>query len=263
MATKNRRKKIRCKFCDAYFFEPDDYVSHLEKKHNAMIPEDMTPWQFFYFLKTDKKNGNCVVCKKPTGWNEKTHKYHRFCDNPSCKEKYRETFKKRMIGKYGKVSLLDEPDQQRRMLENRSISGEYLWSDHHHTTKYTGSYEKSFLEFADLVMNFDPSDIMAPSPHTYYYIYEKKRHFYIPDFYIPSLNLEIEIKDGGDNVNKHPKIQAVDKVKEKLKDEVMSSNRSTFNYLKIKNKQNDVLFTYLEIAKYNTVHDIHEHIVLL
>lgn len=235
----------------------------METKHSAMIPEDMTPWQFVYYLKTNKTHGNCVICKKPTKWNEKTHKYNRFCENPACKEKYRETFKKRMIGKYGKISLLDDPEQQRKMLENRGISGEYLWSDHYHKTKYVGSYEHDFLEFLDMIMNFDPNDVMAPSPHTYFYTYENKKHFYIPDFYIPSLNLEIEIKDGGDNENKHPKIQAVDKVKEKLKDEVMKSNRSTFNYLKVKNKQHEVLFKYLELAKYNMIHDIHENIVML
>lgn len=260
---KQTKRKIKCRFCDAYFFEPDDYVSHLEKKHDAIIPQDMTPWQFSYYLKTGKTHGNCIICKKQTEWNEKTHKYYRFCKNPACKEKYRDTFKKRMIGKYGKVSLLDEPDHQRKMLENRKISGEYLWSDHHSKIKYTGSYELSFLEFLDKIMNFSPDDIMAPSPHTYYYVYENKDHFYIPDFFIPSLNLEVEIKDGGENENKHPKIQAVDKVKEKLKDEVMKSNRSTFNYIKIKNKQNMVLLKYLEVAKYNTIHDIHENIVML
>ena len=104
---------------------------------------------------------------------------------------------------------------------------------------------------------------MAPSPHTYYYMYENKKHFYIPDFYIPSLNLEIEIKDGGDNPNTHGKIQAVDKVKERLKDEVMSSNRNTFNYLKIVNKENEKFLKYLEVAKYNFINDIKSNIVML
>ena len=113
--------------------------------------------------------------------------------------------------------------------------------------------DKNFLEFLDLVMDFDASDIMSPSPHTYYYTYEGKQHFYIPDFFIPSLNLEIEIKDGGDNANQHPKIQAVDKVKEALKDEVMRTNSNTFNYLKITNKDNKKFFKYLELAKQNFI----------
>ena len=244
MATKRR---IYCKFCNYFCYSPDDFVSHLEKKHDELIPKDQTPWQFSYFLRTGKNHGSCIICHKDTKWNEKTHKYNRFCDNPKCKEKYREIFKNRMIGKYGKTHLLNDPEQQKKMLSHRKISGEYIWRDHIHKSLYTGTYEESFLEFLDEVMNFDPADIMCPSPHTYYYEYNGKRHFYIPDFFIPSLQLEIEIKDGGDNPNMHHKIQDVDKVKEKLKDDVMKSNQ--FNYLKITNKDNKKFLDYLILAK--------------
>ena len=104
---------------------------------------------------------------------------------------------------------------------------------------------------------------MAPSPHTYYYIFDNKKHFYIPDFYIPSLNLEVEIKDGGDNPNMHHKIQDVDKKKEAEKDKLMSSNRNTFNYIKIVNKENQKMFEYLEKAKINFFNDSKENIVML
>ena len=241
------KRRIYCKFCDFFCYEPDDFVSHLEKHHDEMIPEDMTPWQFSYYLRTNKTHGSCIVCKKDTSWNEKTHKYNRFCGNPACKEKYKELFKKRMIGKYGKTTLLNDPEHQKKMLANRKISGTYLWRDHVHKTNYTGSYEKDFLIFLDQIMNFDPEDVMAPSPHTYYYMYEGKKHFYIPDFFIPSLGLEIEIKDGGDNPNMHHKIQDVDKVKEKLKDEVMMKNH--YDYIKIVNKDNKKFFEYLDKAK--------------
>lgn len=240
---------IKCNYCDRRFTEPNEYVSHLEAKHKDMIPEDMVPYQFYYFLKTGKTHGSCVMCKQNTTWNEKTNKYNRFCQNPKCKEKYVETFQNRMIGKYGKITLLNEPEQQKKMLASRRISGIYRWSDGKSRTQYTGSYEKAFLEFLDLIMDFDPSDVIAPSPHTFTYTYEDGVHFYIPDFYIPSLNLEIEIKDGGDNANMHPKIQAVDKVKESLKDEVMKTNNKNFNYLKITNKDHKKFFKYLEVAK--------------
>ena len=153
-----------------------------------------------------------------------------------------------MIGKYGKVSLLDDPEQQKKMLANRSISGKYKWSDGSEKT-YTGSYELSFLEFLDNVLDFKSDDVICPSPHTYWYEYDGKKHFYIPDVFIPSLNLEIEIKDGGDNPNMHHKIQAVDKVKEKLKDEVMLSNGNNFDYIKIVNKKNDIFLEYLNLNK--------------
>lgn len=251
MAEKMRpRSKTHCKFCDSIFIDTDSYVLHLEEIHKDMIPEDMVPWQYYYYLKTGKINGSCVMCKKETTWNDNTHKYNRFCENPKCKEKYREIFKERMIGKYGKVSLLDDPEQQKIMLSHRSISGEYRWStDPRFKIPYTGSYELDFLKFLDLDMHYSPSDIMAPSPHTYYYIYEGKKHFYIPDFFIPSLNLEIEIKDGGSNPNTHQKIQSVDKVKERLKDAVMKSNSSTFNYIKIEDKNYMKFFTFLEVKK--------------
>lgn len=238
-------KKIKCKFCDRIFKTQDSYAAHLEGRHSDMMPPNMDGYQFMYFLRTGKTEGKCIMCGKPTGWNEKTHKYHRFCKNPKCKDKYREQFKSRMIGKYGKVTLLNDPEQQKIMLARRKISNVYQWSDHVHEFVYTGSYEKNFLEFLDHVMWFDPEDIMAPSPHTYYYIYEGKRHFYIPDFFIPSLKVEIEIKDGSANANTHPKILAVDKVKEALKDEVLKTN-GPFNYLKIVNKENQKFFQFLE-----------------
>ena len=257
------KKKIFCQFCNSMFLDIDGYVVHLEEDHEDMIPPDMVPWQFYYYLKTGKVNGSCVMCKKPTEWNDSTHKYNRFCNDPKCKEKYREIFRQRMIGKYGKVSLLNDPEQQKKMLAHRKISGEYTWSkDPRIKIPYTGSYEKKFLEFLDYDMNMDPNDIIAPSPHTYFYVYEGEKHFYIPDFFIPSLNLEIEIKDGGDNPNTHHKIQEVDKVKEKLKDDVMKSVKNSFNYLKIENMDHIKFLTYLQVAKVKFQNDEVEKIFM-
>ena len=239
-------KRITCKFCGEYMKSYDSYVSHIESSHSESIPQDMTAWRFVYYLKTGKTHGSCIICKNETEWNEKTHKYHRFCNNPKCKEKYVETFQNRMIGKYGKVNLLNDPEQQKKMLANRKISGVYIWRDHVHETPYTGTYELSFLKFLDEIMEFNPEDVIGPSPHTYFYIYEGQKHFYIPDFFIPSLNLEIEIKEG---TNNHPKIQAVDKVKERLKDEVMKSNSNSFNYIKIIEKNNFRFIEFLDEAK--------------
>ena len=260
MATKRR---VYCKFCNTFYYDVADLVAHIEKEHGDMIPEDMDAWQFCYFLRTGRKNGNCIMCKKPTSWNDKTHKYNRFCTNPKCKQKYVETFKKRMVGKYGKTNLLSDPEQQRLMLAKRKISGEYLWRDHSHKSVYVGSYEKSFLEFLDKTLGFDPSDVLSPSPHTYYYMYNGEKHFYIPDFFITSLNLEVEIKDGGSNPNTMKKIQEVDKVKERLKDEVMSSNRNTFNYIKIVDKRNEKFLSFLDKMKENYYEGIDENIVML
>lgn len=255
--------RMKCKFCDKYFVNLDDYASHMEKSHDDMIPKDMSARQFVYILKTGKTEGHCVMCQSPTTWNPKTNKYNRFCDNPECKEKYREEFKKRMMDKHGKITLLDDPEQQRKMLENRKISGHYIWSDHKHKLPYTGSYELAFLQFMDHVIDFPVEDIMSPSPHNYYYIYEGKKHFYFPDFFIPSLGLEIEIKDGGDNPNMHHKIQDVDKVKEKLKDEVVSAKAIPWDYIKICNKNHIMFLRYLDAAKTREIKGIKKKIVMI
>ena len=245
------KKIIHCKFCDKLCDYEAQYADHIEKKHFDMIIPGMVPRQFVYYLRTGRTHGSCVICKSPTEWNDKTNKYHRFCKNPKCKEKYRETFKNRMIGKYGKVILCDDPEVQRKMLAARKISGKYQFSDRNpnHVITYTGSYEHDFLIFLDLTLDFPFEDIMSPSPHTFFYMYEGVQHFYIPDMYIPSLNVEIEIKDGGVNPNMHPKIVAVDKVKEHLKDEVMKDPKIPFNYLKIVNKEYAKFFKFLETAK--------------
>lgn len=247
MATK---RKIKCKFCDAFFYTLDDYASHIEKYHRDMMRSDMTPKQFAYFLITGKEFGNCIICKSHTKWDEKTCKYKRLCDSKICHDKYVKIFRDRMMNKYGKITLLDDPEQQKKMLANRKISGLYRWStDPRVKIQYTGSYELAFLVFLDRILSMDPSNIIAPSPHTYYYIYEGKKHFYIPDIFIPSLNLEIEIKDGGTNPNTHPKIVEVDKEKERLKDEVMKAKEIPFDYIKIVNKDHIRFLQYLDQSK--------------
>ena len=132
------------------------------------------------------------------------------------------------------------------MVSNRSISGKYTFQDGKEV-EYVGSYELNFFTMLDTFMNFDSDDIISPSPHHYYYEYKNendKEHegtkFYIPDAYIPSLNLEIEIKE---NTNKHPKIIMVDKVKEKFKDELMKSLPNV-NYIKIVENDYSNFFEY-------------------
>lgn len=252
-------KRMNCKFCDDIFRSVEDYVAHIEKCHGDMIPEGMSPWHFVYFLKTGKDHGSCVMCKKPTTFNEKTHKYNRFCSDPKCKEEYIKIFKSRMVGKYGKTTLLNDPEQQRKMLANRKISGVYKWSDHVAEKPYTGTYELSFLEFLDNTLQLDASDVFAPSPHTYWYEFDGKRHFYIPDFYIASLNLEVEVKE---NTNTHPSIAERDRYKEYAKDAVMKSNVKYINYIKIVEKHNEKMFKFLEQTKQNFANNITTNICM-
>lgn len=240
MALLRKINVYRCPECQKPYKTLGAWASHMNAVHPEARPKGYSDLRFFYYVLTGKTHGTCVVCKKDTEWNEETGKYNRFCNNPKCKEIYKEEFRKRMMDKYGKITRMDEPEFFKKALAAKKISGTYKFKDGGELT-YTGTYEKDFLQMMDTLLNYKSSDIMAPSPHTYYYMYEGKRHYYIPDFYIPNLNLEIEIKQ---NESTHPKILAVDKVKEKLKDEVMIANKKV-NYLKLVDKNYEPIIHYL------------------
>jgi ribosomal protein S18 acetylase RimI-like enzyme len=175
------------------------------------------------------------------------------CGSEECKRKARERASKNYIGKHGKIYSINDPEQQAKMIYGRKTSGTYIFEDEDTGKKYRAMYDSSygrdFLEMIDTFLFWSGADIIAPSPHVYYYEYEGQKHFYIPDVYISSLNLEVELKDGGDNPNMHPKIQAVDKVKEKAKDEVMESIKDQVNYIKICNKDYAEFFALLSRLK--------------
>ena len=239
----------KCPHCGAKYKSLQTWGNHITSVHPGMIPDGWSYARYLYFIQTGKRHGNCIVCKNETEWNDVTKKYERFCKNPKCKEEYREMFKKRMISKYGKVHLLDDPEQQRKMLANKKISGTYTFRDGVKVT-YTGTYELDFLKMLDMFLYFNGNDILCPSPHTYYYDYinendkeHEGKHFFIPDAYIPSLNLEIEIKQ---NTNTHPKLLKIDKVKEQLKDEMMK-NLTGVNYIKIVEKDYSEFFDLIDI----------------
>lgn len=241
-------RAFKCLNCGERFKEIEDLYDHIEDDHEDSIPKDFSVQRYYHYQKTGKICGRCVVCKKETEWNPSTNKYHRFCKNPECKKKYRKQFEKRMIGKYGKVHLLDDLEKQREMLANRKISGKYNWSDGKHVFTYTGTYELEFLKFLDLVLDYDPEDIISPSPHNYIYKIDGVERFYFPDFFLPSISLEIEIKDGGDNPNTHPGFAVTTKLKEAEKDKVMTSQNS-FNYIKITNKNHERFLEFLDLLK--------------
>jgi len=237
---------FKCPECGMKFSSMPGWSKHIKVHHPGLKPKGYTDMQFLYYCITGKTHGKCIQCGKDTTWNEANGKYNRFCNNPKCKQEYTKIAKQRMIDKYGKAHLLNDPNMQRKMLKNKSISGSYKFSNKSGYVDYVGSYEKDFLYTMDHIMGFSAKDIMGPSPHNYIYMYEGKAHVYIPDFYIPNYNLEIEIKT---DENMHHKIQAVDKVKEKLKDEVMSKNPSV-NYFKILDKDYTEFFKYLTDKKF-------------
>ena len=240
-------KYYKCPECSKKFKTLSGWGSHIDTIHPGIRPNDYSISRYFYYTVTGRTHGTCRTCKGNTPWNENSMKYDQYCTNPECKKAYVKIAKERMIKTYGKEHLLNDPDIQKKMLSNRSITKKYRYSDGI-IFEYTGNYEKNFLTMLDIMMDWDSNDIIAPSPNVYYYDYKNPKDkenegkkFYMPDFYIPSLNLEIEIKQ---QTNGNQKFNDINKVKERLKDEVMMKNPKV-NYLKINDNNFEPFFEFV------------------
>lgn len=182
------------------FNDKQKYCHHIALKHNEQVPPELEPLEYAYSLLVHKDIGRvCVMCKKnPVHFNQDTLKYERLCDRPQCKEEYVKMMKSRMVKVYGHEHLLNDADMQRKMLYNHANAKDYIW-DNDHKFRIIGTYEEDFLNKLKS-LGWSPNDIIAPSPNNYWYKWgDGTQHLYIPDFFIPSLTLDVEIKQGGFN----------------------------------------------------------------
>lgn len=105
-------------------------------------------------------------------------------DNNMKSEKGREEYKKAMNKKYG----VDWPLQDKKILDKNQKSAKTLKQYKDTKLWYQGSYEKEFL---DLYLDKYPDMERGPSLK---YKFKNNDKVYHSDFYIPSLNLVVEIK---------------------------------------------------------------------
>lgn len=220
-------KTYKCPFC-SYRATRENLGSHIEEEHEECIPKGMTANQIVFNTINHKDHGTCVVCKRPTKWSETACKYDRLCGRPQCQKALRDAYKKNMLRVHGKTTLLDDPEQQEKMLANRRISGKYKFTDGGYHV-FTGKYEEKALEFMDKVMGFKSTDILSPGP-TIEYIYKGKKLKWITDILLIPFNLVIEVKDGGSNPNNREMISYREK---QLAKEQMITNMGKFNYLRL------------------------------
>lgn len=236
----------RCLFCSMIFDDKQKYCHHVAKIHNDQVPDDAEPLEYAYSLMVGKPVGRtCIMChKNPVNFNQSTLKYERFCDNPECKDAYVKLVKGRMVNKYGKEHLLNEAEMQRKMIYNHPLAKDFVWDDDH-TFRVIGTYEYDFLNTLK-ELGWSPNDVIAPSPNDYWYKWhDGTTHLYIPDFYIPSLSLEVEIKESD---NTHPRMEHSRDI-EHLKDQMMMKRmkKSAMNYIKIVDKNyTDFLNDYVK-----------------
>lgn len=231
-------RNVRCPFCERSFDDKQKFCHHIAKTHNDQVPDDAEPLEYAYSLMVGKPMGRlCIMCRKnPVNFNQSTLKYERFCSDPKCKDEYVKQVKGRMVNKYGQEHLLNDADMQRKMILNHKLAKDFVWDDEH-TFRVIGSYEYDFLRYLK-ELGWSPNDVICPSPNNYWYKWaDGSTHLYIPDFYIPSLSLEVEIKESD---NTHPRMEH-ERDMEYRKDRMMArtSNQTKRHYLKIVDKKYD------------------------
>lgn len=149
-----------------------------------------------------------------------TREYKYGNKNYTNKEKYKQT----MMNRYGVAYAVQKQSIHEKQQKTACKTKQFRNTDLY----YQASYELDFLN------NFyDKFSDIKRGP-TIKYTFENKEHFYFPDFYIPSLNLIVEIK----NKNLYNFYLNKNKIKEK------ATIANGFNYLIIIDKN------YSEISKY-------------
>ena len=239
-------KKYKCPYCEKRLIRKD-LITHIDKSHKELIPENYTAARLVYNQVNKVDHGKCRVCGKPTAWSEKSGRYDVLCGDPKCKEHMREEYKKNMLRVKGTYNILNDPEQQKKMLANRSISGQYKFQDGGVLT-YTGRYEKKCLEFMDIVMQIPSKDILSPGP-TLEYEYNGEKHFYITDFYYIPYNLIIEVKDGGDNLNTKDSASMKASREKTIEKEHLITDRGEYNYIRLTNNNFAQLIEVFMIIK--------------
>lgn len=241
-----RVKTYKCPYCDKRK-DREALITHIANHHEEMIPEGYTARRVVFNMINNKTEGHCVICGKPTEWNEKAGHYDRYCDNPKCIEQARKTYIENMHRVDKNMDFMNDPAHQAKMLAGRRISGEYRFRDGGVRT-YTGSYERNLLEMADKLLEIPSRYIYTPGP-TLEYSYNGEKHIWITDQYWEPWNLIIEVKDGGTkpNTREMPEYRT-----KQICKEVMITDKGEYNYLRLTNNQFPQLIEILmEIKKEN------------
>ncbi len=215
------------------YLSDDGCINSLERDQAETLKRaNVTARQVMYNYRNNlgifTTHGKSVMSKKPTLWNERAGRYERFADDAE-RNAYRQIFLDRMRRVHGKDHLLNDPNQQRLMLASRSISGEYTFQTDGTKRLYTGKEELAFLKFMDEAMGWPGKDVWAPAPQNFKYQDSNGiDHWYIPDAYIETLNLLVEVKGEMHNGYRSRDIEI-----EHTKDAVIPTN---YYYVKVEDR---------------------------
>jgi len=260
---------MKCPICNTYKKSKQELIDHMEEVHADEFPKDWSANHYYYYLTHGNNDkGHCMMCKVEVDFNEAIGRPPKLCGKQKCKDDFSKMVRDRTRKKYGERSDEYESNKQRTALANRKLTKRYKWSDG--TEKdYTGNQEQKLLYALDNLLEFPSNEVISPCPFDVWYKDEDgKRRLYIPDAYIISLNLVIEVKeDRENNPNTHPKILKIDRVREGLKDKRMKE-LNQFHYFKYMGKDdllikdvNDIILMNSENEKTNKtnyLYNLHE-----
>jgi hypothetical protein len=185
------------------------YDSHLKKEGEGICQICGHETQFYNRMDLGYRDCCSKKCADEYRWSncKKTNMIKHKVENPYQIDEVKKNIKKSMMKKYGtknnmqsekgkeeyKLAInkkygVDWPTQNKKILERGQKSAKTLKRFRNTELWYQGTYELDFLnKYYDKYPNLQ----RGPSIR---YIYNGKNKVYHPDFYIPSLNLIIEIK---------------------------------------------------------------------
>ena len=234
-------KKYKCPYCEERLAR-EDLIDHVEKIHSDVVPKEYTPARVVFNTINKKEHGNCVICGKPTSWNEDIRRYNRYCSKKCIKEAGR--IAEKNTRRHEQLRGPDGVKYQKEMLDHRSISGTYKFSSGGEM-RYVGSYEKEFLKAMDLLLGVKVEDLDQPGP-TIDYEYNGETKKWITDFYYAPYNLVFDIKDGGNN----PNTRNMDEYRKKqIAKEKAIVKQGKYNYIRATNKEFDQVLSIMAELK--------------
>ena len=216
---------LKSPFDKARFKNKKDLEKYIEKHYKDKIPlkYDGDVAHFLY----DFRNGGprkCQICGQVTEWNPKKKMYSPLCDisnkesmneldkaiqftkesiskfrnkGNTCSQVMRKEYVNNIKRIYNTDNLMEDPEYQKMLLENRSIADVATFNGLQYTV--IGSWEKKFVEELEKGRKenkINPNlQLVMPGPTVYY----DDNKYWIPDAYLPQYDLYISIKDDGDN----------------------------------------------------------------
>jgi len=217
---------FKCPDCPVKYDNLGLLNDHVERTHADNIPEGVTTKRYLFNRKYKKTKGSCVICKRETKWNEEVERYERYCGD-KCRSVARERFRHNAKRKLGTDNPASTVEHQIKAIKGRSYSGEYVFKDGVNIG-YSSSLEKDFLRFCEHDLGLTSQDV-EQCEIIFEYLLNGKMTFHIPDYFIPSLNLIIQIKTWK-NMNSH--VQTTGKLRQKLADKAIIDN-GNYNYITI------------------------------